>query len=616
MSQPRKPPRSMEELEFTRRRMTEWFEPRQLVATGVHALLSSIFGAYADKRELQAALDPPGQGQGAANLPYDFDKDGEFWLDYVADLGDGFDATYSVASLLAKPALTVPYTEAGVERSADTRRGSILLFGGDQVYPSPTRDAYRDRLYGPYEAARPWSTPGTESHLYALPGNHDWYDGLTGFMRLFCQGRWIGGWKTQQRRSYFAVKLPGAWWLWGLDLQLTADMDEPQVEYFRTAARRVRPEDRLIIATPGPSWVQVGMGQPNAFEVLDFFLKKVVAPTGARASVLLSGDLHHYARYETDAGEQRITSGGGGAYLYPTHNLPTGFTVKREDPATNEKREETLELRCVYPTANESRTQAPRVMLFLWRNKWFAALLGALYLFFSWVLENASGSSLLGTLAPLELHEWKRALALTWDVTWRSPASSLFAAVIVAGLMLFATSDRKDRWRIRVGRLVGAVHGVAHLVAAALVMWAVASLIGISEADSGWRVVLFILGMLVAGTTAGGILMGAYLLLSNLLLRLHDNETFSSQGIENYKNFLRLKLTANGSLTIYPVTIDKAIKDWRINPELSDAQPWLPWVIAKEKEPECRLAEPPVVVAGNARPEQLASAPLDARVHS
>jgi hypothetical protein len=36
--------------------MTQWFDPVQLIRTGIRALLSSIFGAYADQRETQAAL--------------------------------------------------------------------------------------------------------------------------------------------------------------------------------------------------------------------------------------------------------------------------------------------------------------------------------------------------------------------------------------------------------------------------------------------------------------------------------------------------------------------------------------------------------------------------------
>ncbi|MBD0259532.1 MAG: hypothetical protein ICV83_27750 [Cytophagales bacterium] len=47
--------------------------------------------------------------------------------------------------------------------------------------------------------------------LFAIPGNHDWYDGLASFVKQFCQGRWVGGWRTTQTRSYFALALPHNW---------------------------------------------------------------------------------------------------------------------------------------------------------------------------------------------------------------------------------------------------------------------------------------------------------------------------------------------------------------------------------------------------------------------
>ena len=53
-----------------------------------------------------------------------------------------------------------------------------------------------------------------------MPGNHDWYDGLKAFRRLFCTGRSIGAWRTRQERSYFACRLTHGWWL----LAVTAAM--------------------------------------------------------------------------------------------------------------------------------------------------------------------------------------------------------------------------------------------------------------------------------------------------------------------------------------------------------------------------------------------------------
>jgi hypothetical protein len=81
--------------------------------------------------------------------------------------------------------------------------------GGDQVYPTPSTEGYEDRLKGPYIAALPCPPHGVpRPTLYALPGNHDWYDGLTAFLRLFVRVKTdnIGGWRTEQSRSYFAVE--------------------------------------------------------------------------------------------------------------------------------------------------------------------------------------------------------------------------------------------------------------------------------------------------------------------------------------------------------------------------------------------------------------------------
>lgn len=594
MSKPRPAPQSMKDLDFELKPMTEWFDPRQLAATGLHALLSSVFGAYADKRELQAALDLHRPAQERVPPEYVFEN-GEFWMDYVADLGDGFNPTYTIASLLAKPALDIPYGKSG-ENIAHTKRGKVLVMGGDQVYPSATREEYRNRLLGPYEAALPWHDEPTNPHLYAIPGNHDWYDGLTSYMRLFCQRRWIGGWQTRQSRSYFAVRLPGPWWLWGLDLQLTSDVDDPQIKYFVEVAANITPGQRLIVCTPAPSWVKVGMGEPRAFDVLDFFLKRTV-PEGVDISVMVSGDLHHYAHYTSQLTQKertvvghRFTAGGGGAYLYPTHNLPERIEIERSDPDSATKAKEQLELEDrVYPGKRQSRVAALMVIRFLRRNKQFALLLGAIYLLFTWVIEHASASSLLGQLSVLATADWPRATRLIWDVLWRSPATSVFTVVVVAGLTLFATSDRKDRWRMRVGSIVGALHGVSHIALAGALMWLVASLIGIKAQDTGLRIFLFAAGMVAAGTLAGGALMGFYLFVTNLTLKLHDNETFSSQGIPDYKNFLRFKFLPDGSLIIYPVAIDRVTRKWKANPHAGVGDPWI--VPADGKLAECRLAE-------------------------
>ena len=81
--------------------------------------------------------------------------DGGLWLDYVADLGDGFDATYSVAYLLAQPELTVD--------GHRLPRAQTLVMGGDQVYPSASYEAYEDRCKGPVPGGAAGAAAGRAS---------------------------------------------------------------------------------------------------------------------------------------------------------------------------------------------------------------------------------------------------------------------------------------------------------------------------------------------------------------------------------------------------------------------------------------------------------------------
>ena len=226
-----------EDLRFEPQPMVGWFTPVELVRAGIMDLLSTLFGAYADRRETRAALTT---GTSADDLvAADYAADDDLFFDYVADTADGFAPTYTIARLLAEETLVLPASPASPEKErAVTRRGRFLVLGGDQVYPTAHRDTYRHRFCGPFGAALPYVEDEDRAPaLFALPGNHDWYDGLTAFTRLFCQpGRWIGGFRTRQQRSYFAIDLGHGWWLWGVDFQMQAEIDQPQIEFFEHVA--------------------------------------------------------------------------------------------------------------------------------------------------------------------------------------------------------------------------------------------------------------------------------------------------------------------------------------------------------------------------------------------
>ena len=265
--------------------------PGVLTASGLRVGVASVFGSFLDKRELQAARPvSPGPGlRGHVD---------ELWIDYVADTGDGFEATATVASVVARRDLRA-------QESATRSPGAeILVFGGDEVYPVASPERYEQRLEGPWRAALPWTEPPRPS-LYAIPGNHDWFDGLTGFLRLFAQGRWIGGWQTHQTRSYFAVQLPHRWWLWGVDIQSGAPVDEPQLDFFARVAERAQPGDKLVLATAIPSWTLLDR-DPHAYANLAYLERALMRPAGIQLKLTLAGDSHHYSRYQQLGAEEEI----------------------------------------------------------------------------------------------------------------------------------------------------------------------------------------------------------------------------------------------------------------------------------------------------------------------
>ena len=123
--------------------MVDWFDPLVLGMVAIRSLISTTIGEYADQRPMQEVVDgdkgslltrrhdystvndlrdgvlaPEGD---PSNRRYrelsDLDEhkrprqlkldNGAMWVDFVADLGDGFEATYAIASLLAAPKLKI-----------------------------------------------------------------------------------------------------------------------------------------------------------------------------------------------------------------------------------------------------------------------------------------------------------------------------------------------------------------------------------------------------------------------------------------------------------------------------------------------------------------------------
>ena len=102
----------------------------------------------AKRRAAHVPARPAPKAEGAPCHVAVADADGSFMFDYVADLGDGFDPTMAVAWQLTRPELDLP-THPADEFPAPAgplRRGSLLVFGGDQVYPWASAVVRRRRV--------------------------------------------------------------------------------------------------------------------------------------------------------------------------------------------------------------------------------------------------------------------------------------------------------------------------------------------------------------------------------------------------------------------------------------------------------------------------------------
>jgi hypothetical protein len=53
------------------------------------------------------------------------------------------------------------------------------------------------------------------------------------------------------------------------------------------------------------------------------------------------------------------------------------------------------------------------------------------------------------------------------------------------------------------------------------------------------------------------------------------NEVMAGQSIEDHKGFLRMRIDRSGTLTIYPVKLDRICREWRTDPNGAPTDPWL-----------------------------------------
>ena len=543
----------------------KWFSLPVLWTSGREAATATQFARFADKREQQAT---------AATQFYDLSAAGEggFAFDFVADTGDGYDATYAVARAI-NGGMT------GIPDLAD--RANLLVFGGDEVYPVASNVNYRKRLALPYRdlvTEKPGGLSRTEGWVAALPGNHDWYDGLVSFRRNFTEsglefvkdgvetpqglfrpdrnrGDEYVDRRVFQNRSYFAVRLPHGWWLWGLDSQLDAYVDEPQLAYFLEARRLIEDHERVILCTARPSWTddpQLDQGDfESNRETLVWFVNRVFATEeqvsetldahtekreGSRPEVrgqtgmsqvplLISGDKHHYTRYLLQPGEvvgatsnvprHLVTCGGGGAFLSSTHHCEDSLSVPWSFDTHGQS---AYRYKKFYPDRDASKALGRRFLRIAYKNGVaFPVLLAAVDLTLFLTVRSAVDTGVGRNAASLR---------------------ALVCLAVVAGLLgAFSALFSPGHRRRLLGLFLGFLHAAMHAV------MVVGVLAATRDIDSAYATAI---GLVLVAVLAP-VVFALFLRWCDAdLISWHENEFFSGMCFETHKCFLRIKVGGAG----------------------------------------------------------------------
>jgi len=465
--------------------------------------------------------------------------DRDLWLDFVADTGDDVAVSRAVARLLfADYELPDPDAEGAFLVAP---RGEILLFGGDTAYPVATAQEITNRVIVPFNQILETLPPGPPRVLLGIPGNHDWYDGLDGFARMFRRNpddeegvprpsvvgisqrmieryaEWarqfvrggtiekpkalaLTGYQPVQSASYFALPLTSRLHLSAADRQL-GTLDWRQVRYF-DAWRARSPDVSQLVLLPDPLFA---FGAPSRTGTA--MVESLNLDLETKPHFLLAGDVHHYERIQHGAA-LHLTAGGGGAFLHPA-------------PL---RREQRLKAEVEWPTVAQSRLLLLQVPWKVMRgNSGFLPHIVLAVLFLPAMNVGLHQFQKLGFIlsAPILI------TVLTTIIY------SLIGDVRKGGFVVFGLS-------LGAGLATAGIPIVASYVFVRLALSAHITL------------PLWLLAGLTFGVAVfyGAFVFGAFLALLTLL-GLEETQAFTALDHPGFKHFLRLRVRKDGSAVDY-----------------------------------------------------------------
>ncbi|TDD09916.1 metallophosphoesterase [Nonomuraea diastatica] len=313
---------------------------------------------------------------------------------------------------------------------------SFAVIASDVVYPTGSGNEYGDKFFRPYK--------DYDAPIYAIPGNHDWYDGLGGFMRVFCdaelkpkpdrgirgllwrkpepidEARLAGARKLRGRPSQQATQ-PGPYWaiesdnllIVGVDTGIKNIIDKGQTAWLRRVSLDPRPK---ILVTGKPIYT-ANAYKPSPLEE-GGTIDDIVRDPAHRYVAAIGGDVHNYQRYPVKVGDrliQYVVSGGGGAFMHATH------TIQRVDVAGVHEDD----FRC-YPLRGDSLSFYSQLYAARLRMKWLYLTPAEAACVMSEHIKNQPVRTPEGTVTITRRMRWAARLLGAWPWPFRLPVDRVF----------------------------------------------------------------------------------------------------------------------------------------------------------------------------------------------
>ncbi|WP_246005317.1 metallophosphoesterase family protein [[Actinomadura] parvosata] len=318
---------------------------------------------------------------------------------------------------------------------------SFAIIASDVIYPTGSGNEYGDKFFRPYQ--------DYDAPIYAIPGNHDWYDGLGGFMRVFCdapplkpkpdrglrgllwrkpetideaklaEARKLRGRPSQQATGQAAQ--PGSYWVIesdsllvvGVDTGIRNVIDKGQTAWLRRVSLDPRPK---ILVTGKPIYTGNAY-KPSPLEG-GGTIDDIVRDPAHRYVAAIGGDVHNYQRYPVKVGDrviQYIVSGGGGAFMHATH------TIERVDVGGVHEDD----FRC-YPLRGDSLSFYSQLYAKRLRMKWLCLTPTEALCIMSQHIKNEPVRTPTGPVKITMRMRWAARLLGAWPWPLRLPVDKVF----------------------------------------------------------------------------------------------------------------------------------------------------------------------------------------------